>query len=98
MIAQTATKHTPGPWEFSYVPGEYGHVITIVEGEIAETFRETVGEEQAVANARLIAAAPELLEALSAILQDIKRRKYNLAENIIDFGMQTIAKAAGGAP
>lgn len=68
-------KHTPGPWRL--IVGEYGckrigpdrpgHQRGIVE------VCATVGlfdEEQDKANALLIAAAPELLEALEAILAD----------------------------
>jgi hypothetical protein len=57
-------KHTPGPWTvyeagFS-VADAWGHVLsTDVEGRMPE---------EAAANARLIAAAPELLAALEALL------------------------------
>lgn len=54
------SKHTPGPWEVYHngkcVGAEDGHILTTeVEGN---------GAEEAKANARLIAAAPDLLEAL----------------------------------
>ncbi len=62
------SKHTPGPWNidggtnsnedlFIWKTGEYysGHAIATVHGEI---------QEGSQANARLIAAAPDLLEAL----------------------------------
>ena len=65
-------KHTPGPWSssmwtddvagavgWSIVCGDAGHRVP------TNTF-ETDDEEEAEANARLIAAAPELLEALQA--------------------------------
>ena len=99
-MTQTA-KHTPGPWDFCHVPGEYGHVITIEEGEIAEAFSEAVGDEQAVANARLIAAAPEMLEALEFVrmtFADIEASKrkgyYTECPTIV---AAAIAKAKGGA-
>ncbi|MFI5409103.1 hypothetical protein [Kaistia sp. UC242_56] len=56
-------KHTPGPWEFRdgaiLVDGEYLPVIGV-------QIPMTVGERRlkAIANARLIAAAPDLLNAL----------------------------------
>lgn len=68
------TKHTPGPWwvcqeldgyvqcRFTWVRDQFGL-------QIASTYNQTRAELQAplieaVANARLIAAAPDLLEAL----------------------------------
>jgi hypothetical protein len=61
------SKHTPGPWGvddphlvWAESVGEYV-ATTRVEGW------ETLSREQVEANARLIAAAPELLEALKAL-------------------------------
>ena len=65
----SAPKHTPGPWitddkqsgdVFRYVMPENGSVLPIC--------RLDVDRFEAEANARLIAAAPELLEALEAML------------------------------
>ena len=82
-------KHTPGPWECDQI----GH-------EVFETQRMTVIATlplaRTMADARLIAAAPELLEALAAVLADAKRRKSPLAENITEFAHAAIAKAKGG--
>lgn len=77
----TETKHTPGPWTFSksdifgdiryyiaqadnakYTP-HYSDVATLI-AETVSTEREAIQE----ANARLIAAAPELLAALKAMV------------------------------
>lgn len=59
--------HTPGPWVID--SGERLRVIA--EGtpwSIAEcTHRSDVGLGERVANARLIAAAPEMLEALERV-------------------------------
>ena len=58
-------KYTPGPWkflkEFGRVETE-SEVIAYVAGRVKPEF------EIAFANGRLIAAAPELLEALEAIV------------------------------
>jgi hypothetical protein len=72
------SKHTPGPWKFSHRKGNDGmyrtEVFSDVHGGIAvcgwtlkhcgngvtATYRED--------NARLIAAAPDLLEALNALV------------------------------
>ena len=68
--------HTPGPWNtFTKMPGVY-----------AESGREIVfhahlsrsaDESERLANARLIAAAPELLEALEEL---VSRRESACAE------------------
>ena len=55
------SKHTPGPW--SITPD----APTQVEADgiwVGDASRREVGSEQALANARLISAAPDLLEAL----------------------------------
>lgn len=57
-----ATSHTPGPWEADRVAvwaRERRHLICFVE-----TFRGDEDNAEAEANARLIAAAPDLLAAL----------------------------------
>jgi hypothetical protein len=69
------TKHTPGPWSWSkdMSDGKAG----IYEGDggrddvlIAEVTDEETGNGTAIANANLIAAAPELLEALKTTVED----------------------------
>ncbi len=66
-------KHTPGPWK---VAGDDINGQAIVRGEhveIATCWHHCLGslEIQMRANARLIAAAPELLEALEALMVTI---------------------------
>lgn len=60
-----STKHTPGPWKATK-GGEIRAVQDSIEITIAVTFdlREDDRGTKKEANARLIAAAPELLEAL----------------------------------
>ena len=61
------TKHTPGPWEVEDNDG-YGGTFIYATGV---TTAEVVGDSaEAIANALLIAAAPELLEALKALADD----------------------------
>ena len=61
------TKHTPGPWHIS----TNTHAMRIISNHcvaLAEVYaRESV--EKQVANAHLIAAAPEMLEALERITE-----------------------------
>jgi hypothetical protein len=78
----TQTQHTPGPWKLGVstttlcsthkrVVADSGAFICRIEGA-------DFSREDDVANARLIAAAPELLEALVAAQELIKvaRRRF----------------------
>lgn len=59
--------HTPGPWAI----GKYGKVTT-PDGETLLVDGVSLPmnhDPEAIANARLIAAAPELLEALEKMLE-----------------------------
>ena len=71
-------KHTPGPWESD---NEFGTSITsgeltvaVVLNPINATKRQhpvPVGHDELRANARLITAAPELLDALRQALREL---------------------------
>lgn len=60
--------YTPGPWQMSHIGGAYQHVIhTDGGGLLAKTPITTAkGHDENEANARLIAAAPDLAAALRA--------------------------------
>lgn len=60
----TQTTHTPGPWEVLAGP-EWGG-FTVGGQRIVATMREWGFPGEAEANARLIAAAPDLLAALES--------------------------------
>ena len=60
-----STKHTPGPW--AVLTGEFALYVTPAGGSRAIAQIPPVSQD-AEANARLIAAAPELLEALQLLL------------------------------
>jgi hypothetical protein len=81
------SKHTPGPW---HTAGEQGVQIRSAKDQIAKVW--TMRGNEWKANARLIAAAPELLEACKVAL------------GIIGFGAEhdqisaAIAKATGEQP
>jgi len=70
------TKHTPGPWNISsanrYAVNASGRGIATAEGaddvKYSDFFPPT---EEAAANARLIAAAPDLLAALMACEREL---------------------------
>ncbi len=66
--------HTPGPWRVEArmsMPGEITDVLIYADGHaplIGCATSEEVSLETAEANARLMAAAPDLLEALKAMI------------------------------
>lgn len=73
------SKHTPGPWEANGlesppVPGRWMSVYAYPEGGgfhlVASIEHAGVGLEQARHNARLVAAAPDLLDALQRLVGD----------------------------
>ena len=103
------TKHTQGPWK---LVGS----TTVSDADqsvgIANVSTYSIGEDEAAANARLIAAAPELLEALkdyeSALIRRIIRkdgsvtlemdfRDIESANRAAFAARAAIAKATGGA-
>ena len=65
------SKHTPAPW---FVQDGFLTIYNLSEGTvgttcaIAKVLREQPGDDQAEANARLIAAAPDLYDAADAAL------------------------------
>jgi len=78
------SKHTPGPWEAVKRNDGYGDSYMLVQ-----TVQEPGGWEIAdvradvpchKANARLISAAPELLEALEALIEETDPMQLNAGE------------------
>jgi len=68
-VTETKATHTPGPWRkgdhpFDIVAGEYTVVATVA----SDRQGLNRGREVSEANARLIAAAPELLQALRGLI------------------------------
>ena len=59
------TKHTPGPW----VIGKRDHDVVMVDTASGTAICDVYGEsDDRPANARLIAAAPDLLAALKGVI------------------------------
>lgn len=76
--------HTPGPWR---VVGHRQIATTAGAGlPICEVWSGGVGLEQAAANERLIAVAPELLGAAVLTLQTLRALSFDdfLAPSLID--------------
>lgn len=99
-------KHTPGPWHIG--PKPHGHCRIYATGEghaIARTYDTEMNGigvcaltgPMNEANARLIAAAPELLDALTQIVECEKRRAADLrhreAWKLVKFSEGRIAQA-----
>ncbi len=94
------SEHTPGPWFFSFesVDPEWA-IITISGGFVVANVNSHQKQE---ANARLIAAAPDMLVACEALVlydsndtDDVKMMiNYN---NAIELAKAAIAKAKGDA-
>jgi hypothetical protein len=81
------SKHTPGPWRYSkseqfgdtrfYISQQEGATYTPNYSDVATLIAETIcGEYGRIqeANARLIAAAPELLAALQGLVAVLDRQ------------------------
>jgi hypothetical protein len=96
------SKHTPGPWHWSNryktsdnerftwsLIGANGYGILSCDGE--ENSPQGLGESGAT-NARLIAAAPELLDALLRVLRDVASDGRDGWE---DQARAAVAKATG---
>lgn len=64
------SRHTPGPWSLreSYDRGEpSGYVVSGEYENTADVILGSFGDKETEANAYLIAAAPEMYEALRAV-------------------------------
>lgn len=92
------SKPTPGPWR-PVIIIDYRHAIRVVndEGEVARVVcGGDVSREEAEANARLIAAAPDLLATLEALLPavgEFPRDPYTLG--LVEDARAAIRKARG---
>ena len=99
------TPYTPGPWEdagFGFIvgPDPAGIHPDIYIAELASEDDEgrVAPDGQLNANARLIAAAPELLSALKDLLQDLDRGIDPVESGTIAYCEKVIAKVKGGSP
>lgn len=90
--------HTKGPWPIEQTGDGKRYLIGngLVEGpngyEVAEVYSDDCDPDEALANAKLIAAAPELLEAVKALLAEAKERGGALS-NGEKLGCVAIGKA-----
>lgn len=85
------SKHTPGPWT-----AQPNGAIWVGDTLISVC---AIAPEEATANANLIAAAPDLLEALQLVVDKIGTdfELYSEQQFAIDNARAAIAKATGAA-
>jgi hypothetical protein len=97
-MTQTKAKHTPGPWEREHcdIYGPYsGRQQLIATAYKEERGRNTVDDgEEAIANACLMTAAPDLLEALKQARADMYAIRSRFSGSQIETVFESMADAA----
>jgi hypothetical protein len=92
-----STKHTPGPWFYYVTPSGVRYKV---HGPTVDYFICDVKGSNDLANARLIAAAPELLEALEKLAdQAASNNDYDSDRGLqaaVEQARTIISKATGG--
>ncbi len=97
------TKHTPGPWilrSAGELLHDVPHPFDFVEvSKLRYITAEGSSEREANANARLIAAAPDLLELCERLLGVVLHHAHPsalwAADRLLDEARETIQKAKG---
>ena len=96
----TEQKHTPGPWRVgdgSFVIGNHPAPGITGSDDVHHYGGHLICESVSQANARLIAAAPELLEAAKQALQVFVDQGWDDDLSAAKSLKAAIAKAEGGA-
>ena len=102
-------KHTPGPWEAVIQPGCHAVIASLSGGPkavaiIGNNTPDDGNEPMRFANARLIAAAPEMLDALDGLAAqvrplwaelDIDGFRHSALKEAYDFACKVAGKAQG---
>lgn len=94
-------KHTPGKWIYEYYRDSpqnmYSFFIENEDGFCIVDVLDNGTDEMCKANAQLIAAAPDLLEACNAVRKYFKiRRLGSVADQMVVILSKAIAKATKG--
>lgn len=87
-------KHTPGPWRATYYPQKEGAMAVVIGQEVIDMPWDGEIRPEWTANARLIAAAPELLGALERAVPQLERFAPGLFRDIATY-KEAIRKAIG---
>jgi hypothetical protein len=93
-----STKHTPGPWTNHGRIAQTGlpHSAVAAKTLIARVYSEAFGDEaQEEANARLIAAAPELLEQLRVTVLYLRSACMVMDSESRQMALETVKEARG---
>ena len=97
-----SAKHTPGPW--THDTSDQTVMVQVGKKRLAICSIERIDSAPresyefgcvSNANARLIAAAPELLEGLKAMLSLVRREAPELSGKVMGYAEAAIAKAIG---
>jgi hypothetical protein len=83
------SKHTPGPW--AVIESPRGYIVAARDGVYDIAVIRDIGSEDNHANARLIACAPDLLEALRPLTKGV----YWITDAQVKAARAAIAKAEG---
>lgn len=89
-----STQHTPGPWAFVAEGTAYAINTHDSEGHVDAYIADTIGglgPDVDLANARLIAAAPDLLYALEFVMSAHGEQ----LSTAFEYAQRAIAKAEG---
>lgn len=99
-MSNQMSQHTPGPWRYYTKPQPNGCPIIGTRGLMVAMLAHSINHqdqiEEALANARLIAAAPELLDIATEIMSigdSLVRDIYG--SEFLESIKQAIAKATG---
>jgi hypothetical protein len=92
------SKHTPGPWTANKPTQSNGraevHAGPMLVAQAFNWMLDAEGDEQCWADARLIAAAPELLEALRLVVH-LNERDVPMTDEELRVCRAAIARAEG---
>jgi len=98
----SSSQHTPGPWNVEY-PDDDSHIFVtdLQDVTVATVWRQPLDPpEWADSNARLIAAAPEMLSALEVAYAELENHRDvpGIAKHVLPCIRAALAEAKGGAP
>lgn len=83
-------KHTPGPW--TAISSDRG---VLIDSPTVMVAKVPFSGDQAEADGQLIAAAPDLLEALKRVLNDFSGGKFEVSFESIKQASDAVFKATG---
>ena len=104
-MSESNQKHTPGPWEV--VPGTLGDEDRSISatskggnpiwiGRVYGGGITAMPDPRTTANARLIAAAPELLEAATAFVADVRAMPSDYEHGTKEHGLAVCLNTRNG--